>query len=386
MQDINLTTLPPLSLYIHIPWCIKKCPYCDFNSHQKRYDFVEDEYIDSLLKDLELSLPSIWGRQINSIFIGGGTPSLFSGESIKKLLNNVRALVRLSPFAEITIEANPATVETEFLDEYSQCGINRISIGVQSFNTAHLKSLGRIHDEEQSYNAINRAKKYFNNINIDLMFGLPNQSMKDLEEDVFIGKSFDCQHLSYYNLTIEPNTLFAKTPPPNLPSNDLCYDMQEYIIEQLKNAKYLRYEISAYAKDGNQSKHNLNYWLFGDYLGIGCGSHSKISFNDDIIRQVRQKNPESYMKDVFENKHIIEHKSVSNSEVVFEFMLNSLRLINGFETNLFTQRTGLSLNNILHKLQMAKQNKLLDLDFNKIKPTKLGINFLNDLLINFLSD
>ena len=218
------------------------------------------------------------------------------------------------------------------------------------------------------------------------MFGLPNPSMKDLEKDVFIGKNLDCQHLSYYNLTIEPNTLFAKNPPPNLPSNDLCYDMQEYIIEQLKNAGYLRYEISSYATCGNQSKHNLNYWLFGDYLGIGCGAHSKIFFNDDIVRQVRQKNPESYMKDVFENKHIIEHKSVSNSEVVFEFMLNSLRLINGFEPNLFTQRTGLSLNNILHKLQMAKQNKLLDLDFNKIKPTKLGINFLNDLLINFLSD
>jgi putative oxygen-independent coproporphyrinogen III oxidase len=386
MQNVNLKTLPPLSLYIHIPWCIKKCPYCDFNSHQKNSDINEDLYIDSLLKDLELSLPSIWGRMINSIFIGGGTPSLFSGRSINKLLVNVRSLLKLSPFVEITMEANPATIETEFLAEYSEAGVNRISLGIQSFNNKHLQLLGRVHDEKQSNLAIEKAKQYFNNINLDLMFGLPHQTIVDLEQDVLLAKKFNCQHLSYYNLTIEPNTLFAKNMPSNLPNNDLCYDMQIYIVENLAKDGYNRYEVSAYAKDGYQAKHNLNYWLFGDYLGIGCGAHSKLSFFDKIIRQVRHKHPETYMQKVFNNEHIIEDNNILIKDLPFEFMLNSLRLLDGFATNLFSERTGLSLNTILTKLQQAQQQKLLNLEFNKITPTVFGINFLNDLLINFLSD
>ena len=386
MEIINLKTLPPISLYVHIPWCIKKCPYCDFNSHNKGNGFSEDLYINALIKDLELAIPNIWGRQINSIFIGGGTPSLFTGKSIDKLLTNIRSLIKLSPFAEITIEANPATVEIQFLQDYSDSGINRLSLGIQSFNSKHLKLLGRIHNTDEAINSIEMAKKYFNNINLDLMYGLPTQTISDLKQDIMLAKSFDCQHISYYNLTIEPNTIFAKNIPQNLPNEDICYEMQEYIIDELNIAGYKRYEVSAYAKENQQSQHNLNYWLFGDYLGIGCGAHSKISFVNKIIRQIRNKHPETYMKNVFHNTHIVENQPIIIKDLTFEFMLNSLRLVNGFKTNLFSERTGLSLNTILNQIQQAKENDLLEVTFDKIIPTKKGFNFLNDLLINFLSD
>lgn len=386
MEIINFKLLPPLSLYVHIPWCIRKCPYCDFNSHNKGIEFSEDLYINSLIKDLELALPNIWGRQINSIFIGGGTPSLFSGKAIDKLLTNIRSLVKLSPFAEITMEANPATIEIEFLEEYSKSGVNRLSLGIQSFNQEHLKLLGRIHSKEEAITAITLAKKYFNNINLDLMYGLPTQTFSDLKNDVMLAQSFECQHISYYNLTIEPNTMFAKNIPADLPSQDNCYEMQEYIIDKLNKNGYKRYEISAYARNNSQSQHNLNYWLFGDYLGIGCGAHSKISFQDKIIRQVRHKHPETYMKEIINNNHIIEHKLITTKDLAFEFMLNSLRLADGFRTSLFSERTGITLNNILKQIQYAEQQGLLKLTIDKIIPTKKGFDFLNDLLINFLSD
>jgi putative oxygen-independent coproporphyrinogen III oxidase len=386
MKSVNFKALPPLSLYIHIPWCIKKCPYCDFNSHNKGLGFSEDLYIDSLIKDIELALPDIWGRQVSSIFIGGGTPSLFTGKAIDNLLTKIRSLIELSPFAEITMEANPATVEIEFLQDYRKSGVNRLSLGIQSFNPRHLKLLGRLHSQEEAIKAIEIAKKYFDNINLDLMYGLPEQTLSDLEQDVMLAESFNCQHLSYYNLTIEPNTMFAKNIPINLPNEDDCYLMQEYIIDKLRVAGYLRYEVSAYAKNNYQAYHNLNYWLFGDYLGIGCGAHSKISFADKVIRQIRHKHPETYMQKVFNNKHIIENKLINTKDLAFEFMLNSLRLSDGFRTSLFTERTSLSLNNILEKIQQAEKRGLLKLERDKIIPTKKGFDFLNNLLINFLSD
>ncbi len=382
--EFSLSQLPPLSLYIHIPWCVKKCPYCDFNSHALNKTLPETEYIQALIADLEQSLPLFWGRSIRTIFIGGGTPSLFSGDAINQILQAVRNLTRLSPMAEITIEANPGTVDNEHIADYHKAGVNRISFGVQSFQDKHLKALGRIHDGEAAVKAIMKAKECFTQINLDIIYGLPNQTLTEVIQDLDKALSFDTTHLSLYNLTIEPNTEFAAKVPTGLPDNDLCYSMQDALVGHLAQAGYKRYEISAYARGTNFCEHNLNYWKFGDYLGIGAGAHTKLSFHDKIIRQVRQKHPTTYMDSVSTGRHIIEDKLVPAAELPFEFMLNALRLCDGFAASLFVERTGLGLNKILNQLGDAGQKKLLTHANGHIAPTTLGQDFLNDLLLLFL--
>ena len=384
ITNFSLSQLPPLGLYIHIPWCIKKCPYCDFNSHNSPNELPESQYVDALIADLEQALPLIWGRSIRTVFIGGGTPSLFSPDAINKILERVRSLTRLSPLAEITIEANPGTLDNEHIAGYHKVGVNRISFGVQSFNDKYLEALGRIHDSSAAVNAITKAKQCFSQINLDIIYGLPNQTLEELQADINKATSFNTTHLSLYNLTIEPNTEFNKKPPQNLPDNDICYQMQDLIVSSLSNMGYSRYEVSAYAKGDNFCQHNLNYWQFGDYLGIGAGAHSKLSFHDKIIRQVRQKHPKSYMDSVANNKHIIEDKIVSANELPFEFMLNALRLNSGIATNLFVERTGLSLSKVLNQLEIARQKGFVNLQDGKIIPTTLGQDFLNDFLLLFL--
>lgn len=384
---LNLTALPPLALYIHIPWCIKKCPYCDFNSHNKPNQLPEVEYVDCLISDLEQALPLIWGRSIRSIFIGGGTPSLFSPKSIERLLQGVRSRTNLSPMAEITIEANPGTVDNDHIQGYSQAGINRISFGIQSFNDKHLKVLGRVHDGADAIKAIIQAKKYFDNINLDIIYGLPEQTEADLSADLDMALSFETSHLSCYNLTLEPNTAFYINPPRGLPDNDLCYAMQDIIVDTLAKGELTRYEISAYAKHNRQCQHNVNYWQFGDYLGIGAGSHSKLSFSDKIIRQVRQKHPQNYITAVSKNEHIVEDKIIDKKDLPFEFMLNTLRLMDGFSTALFALRTGLSLSAVLPILSIAQDKGFIHpLRNGRIVPTKLGHDFQNELLMLFLKE
>lgn len=385
-QAFALTQLPPLSLYIHIPWCVKKCPYCDFNSHNLKQELPEASYIQALISDLEQALPLIWGRSIRTIFIGGGTPSLFSGDAINQILTAVRNLTNLSPLAEITIEANPGTVDNEHISDYRKASVNRISFGVQSFNDTHLKSLGRIHDSAQAIKAINVAKQHFEQINLDLIYGLPNQTPDELLADLDTAIQFSTSHLSCYNLTIEQNTQFYAKPPKGLPDNDLCYAMQDLIVQRLNQAGFNRYEVSAYAKGSNTCAHNVNYWQFGDYLGIGAGAHSKLSFHDKVIRQVRHKHPQSYMDNVAKGKHLIEDKFVLPSELPFEFMLNALRLNAGFASSLFTERTGLNLSKILDGLSEAEKKGFIKFKNGYITPTILGQDFQNDLLMLFLGD
>ena len=385
INTIQLSAMPPLSLYIHIPWCIRKCPYCDFNSHALKNELPEDEYINALIRDLELALPEIWGRPIQSIFIGGGTPSLFSGNAIDKLLTQIRARVTLSPYAEITLEANPGTVESAYIKDYSAAGVNRISIGIQSFNDEHLQALGRIHNSTEAQYAIEKVAQHFTNFNLDIIYGLPNQTIGQAEKDIQIAAAFNPTHISAYNLTIEPNTAFAVAPPENLPDNDLCYEMQDAIIAQLQQSGFQRYEISAYAKNARESQHNLNYWQFGDYLGIGAGAHSKISFPDRIIRQMRYKHPEKYLSQIAGAAPIQEQIQVTTNDLPFEFMLNALRLCNGVPARLFSDRTGLAFTQIINTLLSAEQQQLVSLADNRITPTILGQNFLNDLVEKFLN-
>ena len=378
---LNLTQLPPLSLYIHIPWCIKKCPYCDFNSHSaKNQPVPEQQYIDCLIADLDQALPLIWGRQINSIFIGGGTPSLFSGTAISRLITEIRMRLRLSPYAEITMEANPGTIERKYIKEYAEAGINRISIGVQSFDDNHLQQLGRIHSANEAKIAIHEVATHFNNFNIDIMYGLPNQNIIGATNDILTAISFQPSHISAYNLTIEPNTEFAKFVPHNMPDDDTCYQMQDSIIATLAEHNYQRYEVSAYAKDKFQAQHNLNYWQFGDYLGIGAGAHSKLSFHDKIIRQARIKQPTQYMNSTALNQHIQTSHEVIAKDLPLEFMMNAMRLVDGFNLTLFNQTTGLPLSNILSKLTELQRQQLIQISHNHLKPTSRGLDYLNNLL------
>ena len=385
----ELKQLPPLSLYIHLPWCVKKCPYCDFNSHTTGDTLPEDRYINALIKDLELALPNIWGRSIQTIFIGGGTPSLFSPAAIDKLLSNIRNLTNLSPFAEITMEANPGTIDNQNIAAYALVGVNRVSLGIQSFSDKYLKTLGRIHGRNEAVNAIKLAKQYFKKVNLDLMYGLPNQTIEEALDDINTAIAFAPEHLSCYNLTIEKNTEFFVSPPQNLPDNDLCYEMGEQLVSKLASHGYKRYEVSAYAKNGYECQHNINYWQFGDYLGIGAGAHSKISFHDKVSRQIRQKRPQDYMgavekADLIRQNHIIEDKIILANELPFEFMLNALRLKDGFPTILFVERTGLSLSKVLATLDLAAKKDLVKLERGNIIPTDLGYDFLNDLTMMFL--
>ena len=386
-QDIQFTSPPPLSLYIHLPWCIKKCPYCDFNSHESGSGGIdEDGYIDSLIRDFESSLSLIHDREIVSIFIGGGTPSLFTARKLERLLTTIDQKMGLNAGIEITLEANPGAVDNERLAGYRQIGINRLSIGIQSFNTDHLKSIGRIHDGDQALNAIQVAKLAgFEQINLDLMYGLPGQQLEHALQDLKTAITQDSVHLSWYQLTLEPNTLFYKKPPV-LPSDEKIWEIQDKGKALLIEAGFENYEISAYARDAMYCQHNLNYWRFGDYLGIGAGAHSKITdtSNNVISRYTRHKMPDRYMQLAGKNNVITGNWKLSIEDTILEFMMNSLRLSGGFSTRLFQDRTGLSINCLELQLEKAKQCGWLDITDKKIIPTSKGLTFLNDLLQCFM--
>lgn len=383
--QIRLAALPPLSLYIHMPWCVRKCPYCDFNSHAMRDGIPEDAYIDALIHDLEQSLPLIWGRPIHTIFFGGGTPSLFSPQAIDRLLTAVRARVRLLPGAEVTLEANPGTIEAERLAGFREAGINRVSLGIQSFNPGHLQALGRIHDRAEAERAVGIARELFDTLNIDLMYALPGQTLEQLRQDLDTALAFEPPHLSYYHLTLEPNTLFHRYPPA-LPDDDTAADMQDLIEARLDQAGYEHYETSAYARPGHRSRHNSNYWLFGDYLGIGAGAHSKLSFPDRIMRAMRHKHPQEYLSRMAEGQAIQEQHDIAAADLPFEFMMNALRLAEGFPEALYAERTGLPLWTARQGLQQALRQGLLEQEEGQIRASARGRQYLNELLQLFLRD
>jgi putative oxygen-independent coproporphyrinogen III oxidase len=389
----KLESLPPLSLYIHIPWCLKKCPYCDFNSHEiqgRNGDVPEAEYVAALIRDLEGALPQVWGRKVVSVFFGGGTPSLFSARSIDTILTAVRALLPLEHFAEVTLEANPGTFESNKFADFRTAGINRLSIGIQSFNPRHLRSLGRIHDDSEAHRAIEIAQKNFNNVNLDLMYALPHQLPEEARNDIETAIAYGVSHISAYHLTLEPNTLFHRYPPA-LPDNDLSEEMQLMIEQTLARSDYINYETSAFARVGRESRHNINYWMFGDYLGIGAGAHSKISFADRIVRQVRYKQPRDYLAKTAPNvtdpaSPVMEQHEVARNDRGFEFMMNALRLTKGFATEMFVERTGLPITHVQQQLDEAERRKLIERDYQRIAPTFTGRRFLNDLLQIFLPE
>jgi putative oxygen-independent coproporphyrinogen III oxidase len=427
---LQLPSLPPLSLYIHLPWCIKKCPYCDFNSHEVRSDagaaspntgnsklssVTEQRYLDALMADLEASLPLIWGRTVRSIFIGGGTPSLFSPQAIDQLLAGVRARLRLEANCEITLEANPGTFEKDRFKAFREAGVNRLSIGVQSFNDEHLKALGRVHNSDQAQTAIAEAAINFEAFNLDIMYALPGQTLAQCEQDIRTALSFNPPHISIYHLTIEPNTYFAKFPPA-IPGDDTAYDMLDRIIELTASQGMARYEVSAFAKKGFQCWHNTNYWQFGDYLGLGAGAHSKISFAHRVVRQVRARDPQLYMDkaldvastqsaatnptgiaslspsgavitaDTLSQGAVVQDTEVTRADLPFEYMLNALRLTDGFKLQDFSDRTGLAITAIQKGLAEAEVKGLIERDFVSVKPTALGMDFLSDLQSLFLAD
>jgi len=380
-----LSALPPLSLYVHIPWCVRKCPYCDFNSHEQIGHLPEDSYLEALAADLEQTLPLIWGRHIHTIFIGGGTPSLLSPMAMDRLLGILRSYLNIWPDAEITLEANPGTVDTERFKAFADSGINRISLGIQSFNDNHLVALGRIHNSSQALKAIDIAGQHFKRVNLDLMFGLPDQTLAEAVADAKRALSFGTEHLSIYQLTIEPNTVFAKYPP-STPQDDALIDMEDEIEGLCAAAGLFRYEVSAYAMAGAQAKHNLNYWEFGDYVGIGPGAHGKISFPDKIERFAKNRSPDSWMSLAIQRNgsHIAETRRLLAHELPFEFMLNALRLKDGVPSKLYTERTGQSLQEIDTMLKLAMDKGLLKSSSGKLQATALGWRFLNDLQALFL--
>jgi coproporphyrinogen III oxidase-like Fe-S oxidoreductase len=406
-QSLRLAVLPPLSLYIHIPWCVRKCPYCDFNSHEVRDPVPEQRYVDALVADLEAALPLIWGRKVYTVFFGGGTPSVFSVASIEAIIAAVRARVSLSTDAEITLEANPGTFEAEKFRAFRAAGVNRLSIGIQSFNPRHLKALGRIHDDRQARAAIEIARANFDNFNLDLMYGLPAQSPDEALADIETALAFAPPHLSAYHLTLEPNTYFHRYPPA-LPDDDATAQMQEVIEAKLADAGYEHYETSAFAKRNNGApaagseaivpithhpspftafcRHNVNYWKFGDYLGIGAGAHSKISFSERIARQARYKQPKQYMESAAAGNAVQEQHAVAASEIGFEFMMNALRLNGGFPLVLFEERAGVPLTAVLKQLEEAEMRGFIVRDHQRVAPTALGGRFLNDLLEIFLPE
>ncbi|HEX5538192.1 MAG TPA: radical SAM family heme chaperone HemW [Methylophilaceae bacterium] len=379
----GLSAPPPLSLYIHIPWCVRKCPYCDFNSHESRSAIPEQQYAEALIADLEQSVPQIWGRKVRSIFFGGGTPSLFSPESIDKILSHVRALVPLEYDAEITLEANPGTVDAAHFRGYREAGVNRLSLGIQSFDDRYLKALGRIHDQAQALQAAELALATFDAVNLDVMYALPAQSLQDAVADAQRACRLNPSHLSFYHLTLEPNTPFHRTPP-SLPDDDTSALMQETIENILAGHGYEHYETSAFAGKRRRCKHNLNYWTFGDYLGIGAGAHSKLSFQDRIIRQSRHKHPNRYLTHASTGTAVDREWTITRDELGFEFMMNALRLTDGFEIELFQQHTGLDIGQLHEPMRLAIGRGLLEQDATFIKPTMLGQRFLNELLQLFL--
>jgi oxygen-independent coproporphyrinogen-3 oxidase len=382
---LNLKALPPLALYIHWPWCVRKCPYCDFNSHESKEPIPEDAYLDALRADLEQSLPLIWGRKIHTVFIGGGTPSLMSAAGLDRLMSDIRTLLPLDLDAEITMEANPGTFEAEKFKAFRASGINRLSIGIQSFNSKHLQALGRIHDAQEAIKAVEIAHANFDNFNLDLMYALPGQTLAEAQADIDMALGFAPPHLSLYHLTMEPNTVFAKYPP-ELPGDDESADIQDMIAERTAAAGYEHYEVSAYAKTGHRARHNLNYWQFGDYLGIGAGAHSKLSFPHRVLRQARYKQPASFMEAAGQGNAVAEERELARADLGFEFMLNTLRLTEGFDPNLFGERTGMPINAIEKALNAAEAKGLIYRDFRVIRPTELGQRFLNDLQEMFLAE
>ncbi len=379
----GLKVSPPLSLYIHLPWCVKKCPYCDFNSHAAQ-GIPEVAYIDALMLDLEQALPDIWGRKIHTVFFGGGTPSLFSAAGIDRILTGVRTLTPLAPNAEITLEANPGTVEAAKFAGFREAGVTRVSLGIQSFNPQHLKALGRIHDDNEARRAAELAATHFDTFNLDLMFALPGQSLEQALADVDTALSFQPPHVSAYHLTLEPNTPFGHTAPPNLPDEDVAADMHLAIEARLIEVGMQHYETSAYARPQHASRHNLNYWQFGDYLGIGAGAHSKLSFHDRILRQMRTKHPQQYMDAVQRGTHLADIRTLTRNDLPFEFMMNALRLNAGVPSTMFEERSGYPLHICSDALEKARAKGLLERDAKELKPTLLGQRYLNDLLELFL--
>ena len=382
---LQLPCPPPLSLYVHWPWCLKKCPYCDFNSHEIRTaELPVHRYLDALIADLDAALPLVRGRTVNSVFFGGGTPSLIPALAMEELLGSLRARLNLAPNCEITLESNPGTFEKESYQAFRTSGITRLSIGIQSFHDEFLQSLGRVHDREQALAAASEATQIFDTFNLDLMYALPGQTLDDVRQDVSTALSLAPSHLSIYHLSIEPHTLFAKYPP-QLPDDDTAADMLDLITNMTDEAGMPRYEVSAYAKPGHACQHNLNYWQFGDYLGIGAGAHSKLSFANRVLRQVRFSEPLQYMREALSGQGVSQENEVSAADLPFEFMLNALRLKDGFSLALFENRTGLALTAIQHSLEAAERQGLLERDGTFVKPTARGFDFLCDLQLLFLN-
>lgn len=383
----HFTTLPPLSLYIHLPWCVRKCPYCDFNSHELRHELPERAYVDALLTDLEQELPGVWGRVVGSIFIGGGTPSLFSAESIDRLLAGVRARVNCKPDMEVTLEANPGAVERGRFAEFRAVGVNRLSVGVQSFDDALLNKIGRIHDRREAIRAAELAHDAgFANFNLDLMFGLPDQTPVQALADLAVAADLEPAHLSWYQLTIEPNTFFHSHPPP-LPDDDVLWEMQRQGQARLHERGYTQYEVSAYARTGAQCRHNLNYWCYGDYLGVGAGAHQKIT--DASTQRIRRcwkiKHPRDYLAAVQGESRVGGRSEPDAQEVVLEFLMNVLRLNEGFDRTMFERSTGLEVGFIQPALDRVRRRGLLE-QHDRWRCTEQGRRFLNDVLAEFLPD
>ena len=380
---IRFEALPPLSVYVHIPWCVRKCPYCDFNSHEARGAIPESEYVAALTADLESALPRVWGRKVYTVFFGGGTPSLLTARAIDEVLAAIRARLPLAPDAEVTLEANPGTFEVEKFAAFRAAGVNRLSIGIQSFHPQHLRALGRIHGDQEARRAIEIAQATFDDINLDVMYALPGQTLEEARADIDTAASFGTAHLSAYHLTIEPNTYFHRHPP-ELPADDLAADMQQMVEDTLSARGYRNYETSAFARPGRECRHNLNYWRFGDYLGMGAGAHGKISLPDRVLREARVKHPREYLAAVGHGHHIEVARDVSHRELPFEFMMNALRLTDGFPLRLFEERTGLPLAAALPGLDAAEARGFIARDHERAAPTILGRRFLNDALQLFL--
>ncbi|MEO5698102.1 MAG: radical SAM family heme chaperone HemW [Burkholderiaceae bacterium] len=380
---LALAALPPLSLYVHLPWCLKKCPYCDFNSHESRGPLDEVRYLDALRADLEAALPFVWGRRVHTVFIGGGTPSLFAPASIDRLLGDIRARLPLEAGCEITLEANPGTFERDRFRGYRAAGVTRLSVGVQSFDDAKLAALGRVHDAAQARAAVDEARAAFDTFNLDLMYALPGQTLAEFEVDLEQALAFEPPHLSIYHLTLEPNTVFAKYPPP-LPDDDTAFAMLDAVTARTAAVGLERYEVSAFARDGHRCEHNLNYWQFGDYLGLGAGAHSKLSFPHLVVRQTRWREPAQYMAQALAGQAIAQDEEIGREQLPFEFMLNATRLREGFELARFGERTGMSLAALQRGLAQAETKGLLERDLLRAWPTERGFDFLNDLQALFL--